>query len=100
MKTKPATAEQVSDVAARLRQISLFSDFPERAVSGLAQRCVERAFRKGDVIWHAGDDATELLVLLSGELEVWGTGPDEAPLLLGHVGPGECVGEMGVVPGR
>ena len=97
MKTKPATAEQVSDVAARLRQISLFSDFPERAVSGLAQRCVERAFRKGDVIWHAGDDATELLVLLSGELEVWGTGPDEAPLLLGHVGPGECVGEMGVV---
>jgi NTE family protein len=97
MKATPQTLAQIPGAAASLREISLFSDFPERALSGLAARCVERTFRKGDVLWHAGDDATELLVLLSGELEVWGTGSDGARLLLGHVGPGECVGEMGVM---
>jgi NTE family protein len=97
MSVKAQTMGRVPEAAARLREISLFSDFPERALSSLAARCVERAFHKGDVLWRAGDDATELLVVLSGELEVWGTGPDGGQLLLGHIGPGECVGEMGVV---
>jgi NTE family protein len=80
-----------------LRSSSLFSTFDDGALAALAERCGDRSFGRGDVVWKAGDAGTELLIVVSGRLDVWGTSADGGEQLVGTVGPGECVGEMALV---
>ena len=85
------------DYAPLLRRTSLFSGFSEDALTVLAGRFSERTYSRGDVVWRAGDDGDELIVVASGHLDVWGVGPDGSEQLVGHVGAGECAGEMALV---
>ena len=76
---------------------SLFSEFHPEALEALAGRFSERAYARGDTIWHAGDEGSELLVVVSGELEVYGVSADGGQQLVGKIGRGECAGEMALV---
>ena len=80
-----------------LRHASLFSDFPPDTLASAVDHFVERTYARGDVVWRAGDDGDELLVVVSGELAVWGSGADDSEQQVGTIGRGECAGEMAVV---
>jgi hypothetical protein len=59
----------------------------------------ELRFRAGDIIFKEGDESTGVAQISAGEVEVVrqiGT----AQIVLGRVGPGEFVGEMGVIERR
>jgi CRP-like cAMP-binding protein len=59
----------------------------------------ELRFRAGDLIFREGDESTGVAQISSGEVEVVRTiGSGE--VVLGRIGPGEFVGEMGVIERR
>lgn len=80
-----------------LTQVPLFAALDATTLEKVSRRCETRHFAKGDIVWSAGDDADHLLVVVTGQLEVWGS---EGRALIGRVGPGECVGELGVLLGE
>ena len=60
---------------------------------------VLRKFSKGDVLFHQGDGSDCVLRLRAGEIEVLRE-VGATSVLLGSVGEGEWLGEMGVVENR
>lgn len=59
----------------------------------------ELRFRAGDIIFSEGDESTGVAQISAGEVEVLRRrGPGQ--IVLGRVGPGEFVGEMGVFERR
>ncbi len=85
------------DPVALLAGVDLFADVTPDQLSRLAASCKMRTFSRGQVVWRAGDYAEELLVVVSGELEVRGPGPEGHQEVLGWIRVGECVGEMAIV---
>ena len=85
------------DPVALLAGVDLFADVTPDQLSQLAASCTMRTFSRGQVVWRAGDYAEELLVVVSGELEVRGPGPEGHQEVLGWIRAGECVGEMAIV---
>jgi NTE family protein len=75
----------------------LFSEFSPAALEALAGRFSERSYDRGDILWRAGDDGNELVVVVQGELEVRGVAPDGTEHSVGRIRPGECGGEMALV---
>ena len=101
MSSEPPSIEaepgREDEVARLLSRVLLFSELTEAELLNLAAFCTTRWYDPGDVVWHAGDEADELLVVASGELEVRGAGPRGREEILGKIRPGECVGEMAIV---
>lgn len=58
-----------------------------------------RAFADGDVIYRQGEEGTTLFEIVSGHLLVVRLSADGVESVLGVLGPGECVGEQGLVAG-
>ena len=59
----------------------------------------EVRFGPGEVVFHEGDPSRTVLLIEEGEVEV-AKAAGAGEVLLGTVGPGEFVGEMGVIEGR
>ncbi len=83
-----------------LAQVPLFAALDAAAFDEVVGRSATQSFAKGDTLWCAGDAADHMLVLLSGQLEVWGGVAGGDGQLLGRLGPGECVGELGLLVGE
>jgi CRP/FNR family cyclic AMP-dependent transcriptional regulator len=58
-----------------------------------------RRYRRGDVLFHEGDDAGAVLVLLAGHVKAAVTS-DGREVILGFPGPGELLGEVSAVDGQ
>lgn len=80
--------------AVDLRSSSLFAGLAKPVLDELARSCGRRSLERGDVLWTVGDPADAVVVVLSGELEVWAAGPRHR---LARIGPGGHVGEMGAL---
>ena len=80
-----------------LRATPIFSQFSETDLTALSDRLSERTYTRGDTLWRAGDEGDELLIVASGRLDVWGLDQNGAEVLVGRIGPGECVGEMALI---
>ena len=85
------------DIAEALSAVSLFSEFSRDELERLARTCSARSYKRGELLWNVGEEAQELVVVTSRELEVRAPRPDGDDELLGRIGPGECVGEMALV---
>ena len=48
---------------------------------------------RGELLWHAGDEARRFGVVLAGSLHICQEGADGSLSVIGHAGPGELVGE-------
>jgi NTE family protein len=94
VKTRP---EPQGGLAQVLRSTPLFSQFSDRALEEIAGHFTERSYARGDILWHAGDEGNEFLVVVSGRLDVLGASADGTETLVGRVDPGECVGEMALL---
>ena len=58
-----------------------------------------RRYRRGDVLFHEGDDAGAVLVLLAGHVKAART-TEGREVILGFPGPGELLGELSAVDGE
>jgi NTE family protein len=92
MSSGALTAAERFDVLSRL---SLFKSFNAGELEVLAGRFTEVSYRKGDSVWRDGDEADSFLVVVGGELDVWG-GKDGEQVVT-RLGPGECLGEMALL---
>lgn len=83
-----------------LTQTELFRSVPRSDLRMLANRCHTRAFRAGSVLMRQGEVSKTMHVIVSGRVRVV-RAPQRGDdlVLLADLGPGEVVGEMGVLTG-
>jgi len=82
----------------RLKAVSFFAAFPRSALRIIADRAIERRFATGDILFHAGDAAAGLLVVLEGKVRVVRKAADRAQVV--HVErAGGTLGEVPVFSG-
>ena len=91
---------------AALRQQSDDDPFANSTVLGilpaedrrrLTERCLERRFDKGQIVYFEGQTADSMLALVEGHLKVSTFSSDGNELLIATVIPGEIIGELGLL---
>lgn len=78
----------------------LFSDLDEDSLRLVARALRSRRFRRGEVIFHAGDPGDALFIVVSGRAKVTLPADDGSePAILTTVGPGGFFGELALLDG-
>ena len=67
-----------------------------QAVLGVGRR---RPMVSGEVLFREGDDAYEVLIVLSGIVKIWVASASGRVVILDVLDPGSVMGEMSVVDG-
>src|SRR5262245_28699678 len=81
-----------------LAQVDAFKDLPPEGLAMLVALGQPRSFPAGSVLMRQGDPSESLYVVVSGRVKVEReVGGGQPPLQLAELGPGEVVGEMGVL---
>ena len=75
----------------------LFAGVPEEDVRRLLAIARRRTFDRGEVVFHRGDPADCLHLIVSGRFAVGITTPLGATALLGVRGPGDAFGELALL---
>lgn len=78
---------------------SFWSLLDPREQQTLEQIAARRNYPRGAVVYHRGDDAAGVLVLLDGRVKICAPGADGHEAVLGFRGPGDLVGELGAIDG-
>lgn len=78
-----------------LSQLPVFDSLSRSELTLLAERVSEESHPKGELIWHEGDPPDSFLLIVRGELEIWG-GRD-GKQVVNRLGPGDSLGEMALV---
>jgi CRP/FNR family cyclic AMP-dependent transcriptional regulator len=76
---------------------SLLNEDDQHALERVATR---RSYPRGSIVYHRGDDATSVLVLLEGRVKITAPSVDGHEAVLAFRGPGDLVGELGAIDGR
>jgi signal transduction histidine kinase len=93
------TGAPVPEVSAALRRSRLFAELPDDDVAQLAATSDAVDLAPGEVLMAEGSPPDAMYVVTDGELEVSRVAGG-TPLLLNVCGPGDLIGELGVVHGR
>jgi CRP/FNR family transcriptional regulator, cyclic AMP receptor protein len=59
-----------------------------------------RHYRSGEVLFHAGDPASFVIVIVDGRAKVTAPGPEGTETVLSLRGPGDLVGELAAIDGE
>jgi CRP/FNR family cyclic AMP-dependent transcriptional regulator len=79
---------------------SFWSLLDTDARQALEQIATRRSYPRGSIVYHRGDDATSVLVLLDGRVKVSAPTVDGHEAVLAFRGPGDLLGELGAIDGR
>jgi len=82
----------VTDVPQLLAGVPLFAEFAPDELAAICDCGEERAYTKGEVLWDASEPGDELVIVVEGELAVWGVGG-----IVARLGPGNAVGEIALL---
>lgn len=82
-----------------LRETEVFSRVDETTAAELAQRMVRRTFRRGEVLFHQGDPADSLYVLVDGTVAVVVTNENGDRMVLTTLAPPDVLGEIALLDG-
>jgi CRP-like cAMP-binding protein len=94
------TADVSAPALARsLRSFPLLSGIGEATLRLLRRDASERRYAAGESVFEKGDPSDFLLIVTSGRLAVESFADDGTPLVLNLIGPGEILGEIGVIDG-
>ena len=77
-----------------LRQAPLFSGLDDEAAEALSASMPEVKVRRGDVLFHEGDEGDRLYVVTDGKVKLGRTSADGRENLLAILGPGQMFGEL------
>src|SRR5947209_18989 len=86
---------QTSDKVEMLRKVPLFQNLSTGELNTIARHTDEITSEAGRTLLHEGENARELLIVLEGTVRV-----DHAGQTITELGPGEFVGEMGLIDGK
>ncbi|MBT3296102.1 MAG: cyclic nucleotide-binding domain-containing protein [Verrucomicrobia bacterium] len=79
---------------------SFFDPFDDAAREALLSSAEHLIRGPGECIFEEGDTPDALYLVLEGEIEVNRRTPDGQTVMLARIGPGDCLGEMGVFDGE
>lgn len=85
---------QVEQATGLLRRTMLLGALDDDDLARLAERAVSRRYRRGQVVFTAGDPADTLMVVAEGRLKVLATADDGRDLVLNIAEPGDVLGEL------
>ncbi|MBR6459617.1 MAG: Crp/Fnr family transcriptional regulator [Actinomycetaceae bacterium] len=77
-----------------LKAVPLFKDLSEEEIDGLAQLMSEVTLKRGDTLFHEGDDGDRFYIVTEGKVKLSHTSDDGRENLLAVLGPGEVIGEL------
>ena len=80
-----------------LRNVDLFSGLKKKAIQSLAEFCVERSFKKDEILVKQGDSGIGLYIIASGTVKIVKETADGGELEVAVHGSGEFFGEMTVL---
>lgn len=93
----PVMTGETSDVVALLRATPLLSAASPHTVEVLAAASRRRTLARDQILFLAGSRANSVFAVASGTLRVFTSGPGGAEPTLALLGPGDLVGELGVL---
>ena len=76
------------------REAPLFSGLDDEAAEALSASMNETKVRRGDVLFHEGDEGDRLYVVTDGKVKLGRTSADGRENLLAILGPGQMFGEL------
>jgi CRP/FNR family transcriptional regulator, cyclic AMP receptor protein len=82
-----------------LARIPFFAGLDTPALERVAAGTRTRRFRRGEVIFHAGDPGDALFILVSGEVKIALPSEEGDEAILATLGPGDVFGELAVLDG-
>lgn len=88
-----------TEVTGILRQTSLFRSLPAADLEAVTAASRLRTFRRGQIVFTAGDPGDTLIVVISGRIKVVVRSADGGELTLTIIGPGDVLGELSVADG-
>ena len=88
--------EVLPRLAAVVDRVGLFDGLEEEQITRLAAACRHRDFPRGTEIFRQGEPCEEMYLILEGDVAVHLEGRSDP---IGHVRPGECLGEISVLTG-
>ena len=77
-----------------LRQSPLFSALDDEAATALRASMSETRLRRGEVLFHEGDEGDKLYIVTEGKVKLGRTSADGRENLLAIQGPGQMFGEL------
>jgi len=80
-----------------LRTVPLFAGFSDEQLAMLVQAVTRRSVPRGAMLMGEGDATDSLYIVISGRLKVMMGDADGKEVILALLGPGEIVGEMGLI---
>jgi CRP/FNR family transcriptional regulator len=82
-----------------LAGVPFFEGRAEAELVALARVMRRRTVRAGAVLWRQGDAARELVIVVDGSVSALLRVPGDRTVEIGRAGPGEIVGEIGLLDG-
>jgi len=82
---------------AELRNIGLFGALPDDALAHLASTLQPITPSAGDVVFREGEEARDMFVVLSGEMEILKRSKRGVDARVALLGPGDWFGEMSIL---
>jgi CRP/FNR family cyclic AMP-dependent transcriptional regulator len=90
---------KVETVAAHLAATRLFGELEPAALSSLAERAVERSYKKGQLLVYQGDSGDSVFVIVEGLVKVMVTSEEGEEMVLVTLRPSDTFGELSLVDG-
>ena len=86
-------------LVASLARIPFFAGLDESALERLAAGTRTRRFRRGEVIFHAGDPGDALFIIMSGEVKIALPSETGDEAIIASLRPGDVFGELALLDG-
>ncbi len=80
-----------------LERVELFKPIPQEGIARLAERGTPRHFAAGDMLMREDEPGQTMFVILDGKVRVERAVLAGRRVVLAELGPGEVVGEMGLL---
>lgn len=77
-----------------LKAVPLFKDLSEEEIDSLGALMSEVSLKRGDTLFHEGDDGERLYIVTEGKVKLSHASDDGRENLLAVLGPGEIIGEL------
>lgn len=82
-----------------LAQTRLFGDLDDDVLERMAERCAERSYKRGQLVFHQGDPGDWLFVMVEGLVKVLVPSPEGGEIGLVTLAPPATFGELAVIDG-
>ena len=86
-------------VASHLGGTRLFGELDPAALASLAERAVERSYKKGQLLVYQGDSGDSVFVIVEGLVKVMVTSEEGEEMVLVTLRPNDTFGELSLVDG-